>query len=81
MRKPATMLISDFREQINKVVNSSDLPWWKIQDEIELVLLPQLRVLAEKERQAELEAYLKEQEKQNELEEKRQKRIGEKGDK
>ena len=81
MRKPATMLISDFREQINKVVNSSDLPWWKIQDEIELILLPQLRVLAEKERQAELEAYLKEQEKQNELEEKRQKRIGEKGDK
>ena len=81
MRKPATMLISDFREQINKVVNSSELPWWKIQDEIELVLLPQLRVLAEKERQAELEAYLKEQEKQNELEEKRQKRIGEKGDK
>ena len=81
MRKPATMLISDFRKQINKVVNSSELPWWKIQDEIELVLLPQLRVLAEKERQAELEAYLKEQEKQNELEEKRQKRIGEKGDK
>ena len=81
MKKPATMLISDFREQINKVVNSSDLPWWKIQDEIELILLPQLRVLAEKERQAELEAYLKEQEKQNELEEKRQKRIGEKGDK
>ena len=81
MKKPATMLISDFREQINKVVNSSDLPWWKIQDEIELVLLPQLRVLAEKERRAELEAYLKEQEKQNELEEKRQKRIGEKGDK
>lgn len=81
MRKPATMLISDFREQINKVVNSSELPWWKIQDEIELILLPQLRVLAEKERQAELEAYLKEQEKQNELEEKRQKRIGEKGDK
>ena len=81
MRKPATMLISDFRKQINKVVNSSELPWWKIQDEIELILLPQLRVLAEKERQAELEAYLKEQEKQNELEEKRQKRIGEKGDK
>lgn len=81
MRKPATMLISDFRKQINEVVNSSELPWWKIQDEIELVLLPQLRVLAEKERQAELEAYLKEQEKQNELEEKRQKRIGEKGDK
>lgn len=81
MKKPATMLISDFREQINKVVNSSELPWWKIQDEIELILLPQLRVLAEKERQAELEAYLKEQEKQNELEEKRQKRIGEKGDK
>lgn len=81
MRKPATMLISDFRKQINEVVNSSDLPWWKIQDEIELILLPQLRVLAEKERQAELEAYLKEQEKQNELEEKRQKRIGEKGDK
>ena len=80
MRKPATMLISDFREQINKVVNSSELPWWKIQDEIELILLPQLRVLAEKERQAELEAYLKEQEKQNELEEKRQKRIGKKGD-
>ena len=81
MRKPATMLISDFREQINKVVNSSELPWWKIQDEIELILLPRLRALAEKERQAELEAYLKEQEKQNELEEKRQKRIGEKGDK
>ena len=81
MRKPATMLISDFRKQINEVVNSSDLPWWKIQDEIELILLPQLRVLAEKERQAELEAYLKEQGKQNELEEKRQKRIGEKGDK
>ena len=81
MRKPATMLISDFREQINKVVNSSELPWWKIQDEIELILLPLLRALAEKERQAELEAYLKEQEKQNELEEKRQKRIGEKGDK
>lgn len=81
MRKPATMLISDFRKQINEVVNSSELPWWKIQDEIELILLPQLRVLAEKERQAELEAYLKEQEKQNELEEKRQKRIGEKGDK
>lgn len=81
MKKPATMLISDFRKQINEVVNSSDLPWWKIQDEIELILLPQLRVLAEKERQAELEAYLKEQEKQNELEEKRQKRIGEKGDK
>lgn len=81
MRKPTTMLISDFRKQINEVVNSSELPWWKIQDEIELILLPQLRVLAEKERQAELEAYLKEQEKQNELEEKRQKRIGEKGDK
>lgn len=81
MKKPATMLISDFRKQINEVVNSSDLPWWKIQDEIELILLPQLRILAEKERQAELEAYLKEQEKQNELEEKRQKRIGEKGDK
>ena len=81
MRKPATMLISDFRKQINEVVNSSELPWWKIQDEIELILLPQLRVLAEKERQAELEAYLKEQEKQNELEEKRQKRIGEKGGK
>lgn len=81
MKKPATMLISDFRKQINEVVNGSDLPWWKIQDEIELILLPQLRVLAEKERQAELEAYLKEQEKQNELEEKRQKRIGEKGDK
>ena len=81
MKKPATMLISDFRKQINEVVNSSELPWWKIQDEIELILLPQLRVLAEKERQTELEAYLKEQEKQNELEEKRQKRIGEKGDK
>lgn len=81
MQKPITLLISDFRKNMDDVINNSKLPWWKIQDEIELILLPQLRVLAEKERQAELEAYLKEQEKQNELEEKRQKRIGEKGDK
>lgn len=79
MQKPVTMLISDFRKQIDKVINGSSLPWWKIQDEIELILLPQLRVLAEKERQAELEAYLKEQEKQKELEDKRKERVEKKG--
>lgn len=78
MQKPITLLISDFRKNMDDVINNSKLPWWKIQDEVELVLLPQLRRLSEQEKQAELKAYLEEKQKQEELEKKREERIKQK---
>ncbi len=63
MGKPNTVLISEFRNNIENVINNSGLPWWKIKDELEYVFLPGVRTCCIKEEQVEREEYNKELEK------------------
>lgn len=75
MEKPATVLIAEFRNNIVKDIQNSNLPLWKIRDELEFFLLPKVRETAIKEEQIErqqYEEYLKEQE---ELENLRKERV------
>lgn len=78
MQKPTTVLISDFRKSMDEVLNSSGLPWWKVKDELEHIYLPQVRQLAVREEQVELEMYNKSlaEEESNKIEDLRQKRSG-----
>ena len=78
MQKPTTVLISDFRKSMEEVLNNSGLPWWKIKDELEYTFLPQVRQLAVREEQVELEMYNKSlaEEENNKIEDLRQKRSG-----
>lgn len=81
MQKPLTMLIDEFRAQIEIALNNSNLPWWKIRDELEYVVLPQVKNMAVKEEQAEKKAYLEyiASEKQKLMEDKRKERVEQKG--
>lgn len=57
MEKPVTVLIKEFRKQVEDLLNHSSLPWWKICDELEFVVLPKVRQLAASEEQKERKIY------------------------
>ena len=57
MDKPVTILINEFREKIVDDINNSGLPFWKIKDELQYVIMPQVHQCAMKEEKAELERY------------------------
>lgn len=57
MQKPATILIEEFRKQVEIALNNSNLPWWKIKDELEFVLLPRVEQLAIQEENMQRQAY------------------------
>lgn len=75
MQKPATILISEFREKIVEDIQNSNLPWWKIKDELEFFLLPQVRNAANQEAINEKKEYEEELKKQEELEQLRKERA------
>lgn len=81
MQKPTTLLIAEFRKQVEIALNNSGLPWWKVRDELQYVFLPQAQNLAMREEQLEMEEYQKYVQAENEkkLEEKRKQRIDKKG--
>ena len=67
MQKPITIIVQEFREEIVKAINNSGLPWWKVKDELEFLILPQVKQCAMQEEQAERQEYqksLEEEEKQ-----------------
>lgn len=79
MQKPTTVIIQEFREEMAKAINNSGLPWWKIKDELEFFILPQVKQCAIQEEQAEQQEWqkaLKEEEKQK-LEKLRENRVSE----
>lgn len=83
MKKPATIKIHEFREEIISTINNSGLPWWKVKDELEFFVLPQVRQCAMQEEQAERQEYQKmlEEEEKQKLEELRENRVAENGEK
>lgn len=81
MQKPTTLVIAEFRKQLEMTLNNSGLPWWKILDELRYVFLPQVQNLAVKEEQMEIQSYQEYAKSENEknLEEKRKQRVKQKG--
>ena len=79
MQKPITIIVQEFREEIVKAINNSGLPWWKVKDELEFFILPQVKQCAMQEEQAERQEYQKslEEEEKQKLEELREKRVAE----
>lgn len=79
MKKPTTILIQEFRRDIEDVINNSQLPFWKILDELQYIVLPQVKQCAIQEGQAELQEWQKsvEEEKKQKLEELRESRVSE----
>lgn len=77
MQKPITMIINDFRSEMERAINDSGLPWWKIKDELEFFILPQVKNLAIREEQLELESYnnARKEEEKEKLEGLREKRA------
>lgn len=57
IEKPVTVLIKEFRKQEEDLLNNSCLPWWKILDELEFIILPKVRQLAVIEEQKEQKTY------------------------
>lgn len=57
MEKPATILINEFRDKMQEVLNTSNLPWWKIQDELRYVIMPQVDRAVIIEAKKEMELY------------------------
>lgn len=57
MEKPATVLINEFRDKMQEVLNTSNLPWWKIQDELRYVIMPQVDRAVTVEAKKEMELY------------------------
>lgn len=79
MDKPATILINEFREKIVDDINNSGLPFWKIKDEFQYVIMPQVHQCAMKEEHKELQEWQKsvEEEEKKKLEELRESRVSE----
>ena len=79
MEKPVTIKIREFREEIVSVINNSGLPWWKVKDELEFLILPQVKQCAIREEQAERQIWQKsvEEEEKQKLEELRESRVSE----
>ena len=79
MEKPVTIKISEFREEIVNAINNSGLPWWKVKDELEFLILPQVKQCAIQEEQAERHEWQKavEEEEKQKLEELRENRVSE----
>lgn len=79
MEKPATIKICEFREEIVSVINNSGLPWWKVKDELEFLILPQVKQCAIREEQAERQIWQKtiDEEEKQKLEGLREGRVSE----
>lgn len=79
MEKPTTILIQEFRKDIEDVINNSKLPFWKILDELQYVVLTQVKQCAIQEEHAELQEWQKaiEEEEKQKLEELRESRVSE----
>ena len=79
MDKPATILINEFREKIVDDINNSGLPFWKIKDELQYIIMPQVQQCAMKEEKEELQEWQKsvEEEEKKKLEELRESRVSE----
>ena len=79
MQKPITIMVQEFREEIVSAINNSGLPWWKVKDELEFLILPQVKQCAIREEQAELQEWQKsvEEEEKKKLEELRESRVSE----
>ena len=79
MQKPITVMVQEFREEIVSAINNSGLPWWKVKDELEFLILPQVKQCAIREEQAERQIWqrtIDEEEKQK-LEGLREGRVSE----
>ena len=80
MEKPITIKTKELRENIIDVLNKSNLPWWKVFDELRCTILPMVQDAVVAEEQAELEMYnMALIEEKNQLEEKRKERVEKKG--
>ena len=79
MEKPVTIKISEFREEVVSVINNSGLPWWKVKDELEFLILPQVKQCAIREEQAERQIWQKtiDEEEKQKLEGLRENRVSE----
>ena len=79
MQKPITIMVQEFREEIVSAINNSGLPWWKVKDELEFLILPQVKQCAIQEEQAERQEWKKavEEEEKQKLEELRENRVSE----
>ena len=79
MQKPITVMVQEFREEIVSVINNSGLPWWKVKDELEFLILPQVKQCAIQEERAERQEWQKavEEEEKQKLEELRENRVSE----
>ena len=79
MQKPITVMVQEFREEIVSVINNSGLPWWKVKDELEFLILPQVKQCAIQEEQAERQEWQKavEEKEKQKLEELRENRVSE----
>lgn len=79
MKKPTTILIQEFRKDIEDTINNSKLPFWKILDELQYIVLPQVKQCAIQEEQSELQEWQKsvEEEEKQKLEELRESRVSE----
>ena len=79
MQKPITVTVQEFREEIVSVINNSGLPWWKVKDELEFLILPQVKQYAILEEQAERQEWQKsvEEEEKQKLEKLRENRVSE----
>ena len=67
MEKPITIRIAEFDQKLVDLINESDLPRWKVFDEIQKIVV-QLQTVVQKEAQLEAENWNKFQEEQKEKE-------------
>ena len=67
MEKPITIRIAEFDQKLVDLINESDLPRWKVFDEIQKMVV-QLQSVVQKEAQLEAENWQKFQEEQKEKE-------------
>ena len=67
MEKPITIRIAEFDQKLVDLINESDLPRWKVFDEIQK-MVAQLQTVVQREAQFEAESWRKFQEEQKEKE-------------
>lgn len=67
MEKPITIRITEFDQKLADLINESDLPRWKVFDEIQK-MVAQLQTVVQREAQLEAESWRKFQEEQKEKE-------------